>query len=180
MSWVDVTGAAPSPGNHESNGEFDLDKLWSRPEHLKRAREILVTAARELNQPYDAVAAITSNVGAFGTTPLATALALEKNKELIIFVETEFGRYYVAPLSQDDQAFFTSKKIVLIKDIVVGGRSLIHVGSLVAQHGGFISGIITLVDMGASQPLDIAATTDETVMFSILSRTDLRDLGRQP
>lgn len=174
-SWVEIPTNGPNGNDMER--EFDLDQLWATPRYLVRTIEIISKAARESGVQYDAVAAITSNVGSFGTTPLATGLAIEKNKKLIIFVETEFGRYYVAPLSLNDDAFFRAHKILLVKDILVGGRSLVNVGALIAKHEGTIAGIISLINMNPKPQPAIDATNENTVFIYVLSGSDIKDLG---
>lgn len=158
------------------NYAFDLDRLWSDPKCLRSSCKLIEGILKYYSCSFDLIAGITSNAGAFGTAPLAGALAFELGKPIIIFAETDFGRYYVSPLSLDRTELFQSKKVLLLKDVLVGGSSLTQIGSQIGKNGGSISDLIVFVDFGVSSDLDIPATLSEARRIKLLDASEFNDL----
>ena len=83
-------GSVTVQNEQKHNLIFDLDKLWSKPKCRNKIITLLLEIIKDHNFSFDIVAGLTSNVGSYGTVPLATALAIKLNKELVTFVETGF------------------------------------------------------------------------------------------
>lgn len=152
-----------------SNLFFDLDKLWLRPGIFSETLKIVSRLINNQDIEFEIVGGITSNAGAYGTVPIATALAQKCKKTLITCAEMDFGDYYISPLTQDLEELFYRKKIFLIKDVLVGGNSLKRIGKRISDFGGEISGIFIFIDFKITDLTGYKGFTKNTVVLNPLT-----------
>ena len=121
----------------------NLRRLISNPEALRRAAEVMLAEVQTLQvmrhphlAPYDLVAGIP-----FGGLHLATAFSLITGTPLIYVKPTHNGQAGII-----EGVYEVGQRVLIIDDLVTGGRSIAHTTSTLQQEGLLVRDALVLLD----------------------------------
>jgi orotate phosphoribosyltransferase len=130
---------------------FDLDRLWGSPRAFEEAVALVIDGIRLGHFEYSAIAGLTSRTGAFGTVPIASAIAHIQKLPLRVFDEEQFSEFTVHPHSAPEHVLLGGQRILLIKDVVLGGASLHRAYAAITKANATLGGVVALVDLNLYQ-----------------------------
>jgi orotate phosphoribosyltransferase/uridine monophosphate synthetase len=121
----------------------NLRRLISNPEALRRAAEVMLAEVQTLQvmrhphlASYDLVAGIP-----FGGLHLATAFSLSSGTPLIYVKPTHNGQAGII-----EGVYEVGQRVLIIDDLVTGGRSIAHTTSTLQQEGLLVRDALVLLD----------------------------------
>ena len=121
----------------------NLRRLISNPEALRRAAEVMLAEVQTLQvmrhphlASYDLVAGIP-----FGGLHLATAFSLISGTPLIYVKPTHNGQAGII-----EGVYEVGQRVLIIDDLVTGGRSIAHTTSTLQQEGLLVRDALVLLD----------------------------------
>ena len=121
----------------------NLRRLISNPEALRRAAEVMLAEVQTLQvmrhphlAPYDLVAGIP-----LGGLHLATAFSLITGTPLIYVKPTHNGQAGII-----EGVYEVGQRVLIIDDLVTGGRSIAHTTSTLQQEGLLVRDALVLLD----------------------------------
>ena len=121
----------------------NLRRLISNPQALRRAAEVMLAEAQTLQAmrhphlaSYDLVAGIP-----FGGLHLATAFSLISGTPLIYVKPTHNGQAGII-----EGVYEVGQRVLIIDDLVTGGRSIAHTTSTLQQEGLLLRDALVLLD----------------------------------
>jgi orotate phosphoribosyltransferase len=129
-----------------TNVLFELDRLWSNHKSLIRTVNLLVEVISKCNINYSTIVGLTSRAGAFGTVPFCTGISIKAKKNLLIFDEEKFNNYNIHP-DGDYCEKLKGEKLLLLKDVILRGDSLLRAMDTIKLIGAELNGIIILADL---------------------------------
>jgi orotate phosphoribosyltransferase len=155
----------------------DLDRLWHDGHALVGAVDLLETAFSEWKLDerarYDTIIAASSLLAAYGSIPIASALASRfGDKSLVLLVQTTAHEYNLYPSALSWEQLVAGKRVVLLQDAMVYGRSVDRVCRLIRQKGAALAALVVLVDQ---QPPDrrLPETLAEAPIFVLATGADI-------
>ncbi|MFA4700405.1 orotate phosphoribosyltransferase [Pyrococcus kukulkanii] len=122
----------------ESNYYIDIKKLITNPRALKIIARLIAKKANELGLQYDKVAG-----PELGAVPIATALALETEKPLLI-VRKKKKEYGTG--KQIEGEVRPGDKVLLVEDVTTTGGSVLRAAKILKENGAEVVGIFVVVD----------------------------------
>jgi orotate phosphoribosyltransferase len=121
----------------------NLRRLISNPKALRRAAEVMLAEVQTLQAmrhphlaPYDLVAGIP-----LGGLHLATAVSLISGTPLIYVKPTHNGQTGII-----EGAYEVGQRVLIIDDLVTGGRSIAHTTATLQQEGLLVRDALVLLD----------------------------------
>ena len=121
----------------------NLRRLISNPDALRRAAEVMLAEVQTLQAmrhphlaPYDLVAGIP-----LGGLHLATAFSLISGTPLIYVKPTHNGQAGII-----EGAYDVGQRVLIIDDLVTGGRSIAHTTATLQQEGLLVRDALVLLD----------------------------------
>ncbi|ASJ16772.1 orotate phosphoribosyltransferase [Thermococcus chitonophagus] len=132
----------------ESNYYIDVKKLITNPRALKLIARLISERAQELGLSYDKVAG-----PELGAVPIATALALETGRPLLIVrkkkKEHGTGKQIEGEIKPGD-------KVLLVEDVTTTGGSVLRAARILKENGAEVVGIFVVVDReeGAKEAIE--------------------------
>ena len=121
----------------------NLRRLISNPKALRRAAEVMLAEVQTLQAmrhahlaPYDLVAGIP-----LGGLHLATAFSLISGTPLIYVKPTHNGQTGII-----EGAYEVGQRVLIIDDLVTGGRSIAHTTATLLQEGLLVRDALVLLD----------------------------------
>ncbi|RLF88700.1 orotate phosphoribosyltransferase [Thermococci archaeon] len=122
----------------ESNYYIDIKKLITNPKALKIIARLIAEKAKELGLQYEKIAG-----PELGAVPIATALALETEKPLLIVrkkkKEHGTGKQIEGEVKPGD-------KVLLVEDVTTTGGSVLRAAKVLKENGAEVVGIFVVVD----------------------------------
>lgn len=155
---------------------FDLDRLWFNIDSFESVVDLLNTVLEPEADKFEIIGGITSNVGSYGTGPFASALAYKMKKNLVFFCEMDFGRFFIAPLTLEKTTFLQSKRVLLLKDVLVGGRSLTQIDTILAESQARVSRLVTLIDFEYQNTLELTSASEDAIYMKLLTASEFDDM----
>ena len=164
----------------EVTGRFvDLDRLWNKGEFFAELVDLVEAAflqwALEERFSYQVIAAASSVLAAYGSVPIASALACRLKKDLCIFAQTSTGQYGLYPSTLPSDVLLGGRGIVLLQDAIVHGRSVGRVAELIRSRGGKLQCVVTLVDQ-RPEGRQLPQVLEKLPIFVLASRDRLENV----
>ncbi|WP_456322051.1 orotate phosphoribosyltransferase [Palaeococcus sp. (in: euryarchaeotes)] len=122
----------------ESDYYIDIKKLITNPKALKLIAGLMKEEADKMGIAFDKVAG-----PELGAVPIATALALESNKPLLIVrkKKKEHGTG-----KQIEGEVVPGDRILLVEDVTTTGGSVLRAAKVLEDAGAHVKGIFVVVD----------------------------------
>ncbi len=152
---------------------FDLDLLWSNIESSQRCTDLIIKAINEIGfSDFDTILGCSSTLGSFGPLPQSSVLSTQFSncETLLLLRELEFSRFEICPVSLATEENLIGKNVLIIKDIIAGGWSVIKAIKLLRSYKCNIVGVLILIDLNTRKRKD----EWEPVLESILTVSLLR------
>ncbi|AAL81158.1 orotate phosphoribosyltransferase [Pyrococcus furiosus DSM 3638] len=132
----------------ESSYYIDIKKLITNPKALRLIARLIKEKAEEEGIQFDKVAG-----PELGAVPIATALALETDRPLLIVrkkkKEHGTGRQIEGEVKEGD-------RVLLVEDVTTTGGSVLRAAKILKEAGAEITGIFVVVDReeGAKEAIE--------------------------
>ncbi|BAD86327.1 orotate phosphoribosyltransferase [Thermococcus kodakarensis KOD1] len=122
----------------ESNYYINVKKLSTKPRALKLIAKLMAGEAQKRGITFDRVAG-----PELGAVPIATALALETEKPLVIVRKKPKGHGTGSQLEGEVKA---GDKVLLVEDVTTTGGSVLRAAEVLEREGAEIAAIMVVVD----------------------------------
>jgi orotate phosphoribosyltransferase len=122
----------------ESDYYINVKKLIANPKALKLIARLMAEKAREAGIDFDRVAG-----PELGAVPIATALALETGKPLVIVRKKPKGH---GTGSQIEGEVNPGERILLVEDVTTTGGSVLRAAGIIEKLGAEVAAISVVVD----------------------------------
>ena len=145
---------------------YDLDLLWTNRKSNELCTEIIIKAINEIGfEKFDTILGCSSTLGSFGPLPQSSQLSLQYPdcENLLLLRELEFSRFEICPVSIATHDHLSGKNVLIIKDIIAGGWSVIKAVKLLRLVNCNIVGVLILIDLNTRKRKDEWDTVLESI-----------------
>ncbi|WP_054840824.1 orotate phosphoribosyltransferase [Thermococcus peptonophilus] len=126
-------------GGKKSDYYINVKKLSTKPHALKLIAKLMAEEAQKRGIAFDRVAG-----PELGAIPIATALALETEKPLVIVRKKPKGGHGTG--SQLEGEVKAGDKVLLVEDVTTTGGSVLKAAEVLEREGAEIAAVMVVVD----------------------------------